>query len=141
MLPFSSNERNFKGILSWSVSLWNNIYFVFSTFRDSLFARNQSLIRSSSWFAVSKRAPLLSSEQNRLASSRKSTGSWTLVELLRSFTKIKNNGPSIEHWETPHLTILISFLKSSYEINCFYLTSSFKTISGFRLNPICFWFF
>ena len=120
MLPFSCNEGNFKGIFSWSVSLWNNIYFGFPTFRVSLFARNQSLIWFSHWFAVSNRVLMLLSEQNRFVSSAKSTGSRTLVELLRSFTKIrKSKDPCIEPWETPHLTIFISVLKSSYEINCF----------------------
>ena len=39
----------------------------------------------------------------------KSIGSRTLVELLRSFTKIrKNQDPSIECWGTPHLTVSIS---------------------------------
>ena len=45
----------FKGIFSLSVSLRNNIYFAITTFRDSLFAKNQSLIRLSPWFDVSNR--------------------------------------------------------------------------------------
>ena len=80
MLPFSCNKGNFKGIFSWSVSLWNNIYFAFSAFRDSLFTRNQSLIRLSTWFAISNRALALLSEQDRFVSSAKSTGSRTWVD-------------------------------------------------------------
>ena len=119
MLPFSCNEDDFKGIFSWFVSLWNNIYF-FCTFRDSLFARNQSLIWLSSWFAFSNRTVILLSEENRFVSSAKSTGSRTLVELLRSFTKIrKSKDPSIEPWGTPHLAIFIPVLELLYEINCF----------------------
>ena len=55
MLPFSCSESSFKGILSWSVSLWNDMYFAFSAVY-SLFARNKPLIWLSSWFVVSKTA-------------------------------------------------------------------------------------
>ena len=97
MLPCSCKEGNFKGIFSSSVSLWKNIYFVFCTFRNRLIAKNQLLIWLSSWFAVSNSALILLSEQYRFVSSAKSTQSRTLVELLRSFTKIrKNRSPSIE---------------------------------------------
>ena len=68
---------------------------------------------------------ILSLEQNRFVSSTKSTISKALVELLRSFTKIRK-GPSIEIWGTLHLTILISVLKWSCKINCF--------LSGCLLN-------
>ena len=96
-----------------------NILF-FSTLKDSLFARNQSLIWFSFWFSVSKRVLILLSEQNRFVLSAKNTRSRTLVELLRSLTKIrKSKGPSIQTWGTPHLTSFISVLKWSYEINCF----------------------
>ena len=109
-----------KGILSWTLSLWNNIYFAFAIFRDSLFARNQSLIWFSFWFAISKRILILLLEQNRFVSSAKSRGSMSLANFLRSFTKItKLKGPSIEPWRTLDLTIFISVLKSSYKINCF----------------------
>ena len=84
----------------------------FSTFRDSLFARNQSLIWFSSWFADSKNVLKLLSEENWFVSSAKSTGSRTLVGFLMSFTKIrKSKDPSIEPWGTPHLRIFISVLK------------------------------
>ena len=99
---------------------------------SSLFARNQSLTWFSSFFAVSKRVLTLLSEQNRFVSSAKSTGSSTLVELLRSFTKIrKSKGSSIKPWEKTHLTIFISVLKLSNEKNCFLFEKYLLNHSGF----------
>ena len=69
-----------------------HIFCFFFTFRDSLFARNQSLISFSSWFTVSNRALILLSEQNRFVSSAK-----VHDQELRSFAKIrKSKGPIIE---------------------------------------------
>ena len=45
-------------------------YIFFSTFRDSLFARSQSLIWPSSWFAVSNTALMSLSDQSRFASEK-----------------------------------------------------------------------
>ena len=78
--------------------------FCFFTPRDSLFARNQSLIWFSFWFAISKRVLILLSEQNRFVLSAKTTRSRTLVELLRSFTRIgKDKGPSIKNLGEHHI--------------------------------------
>ena len=93
---------------------------VYSDIVDGLYSYKIKVRLRSLKLKISQLRSNLNTSAHNRKWPEKSTGSRTLLELSRLFTKIrKGKGPSLEPWGKPHLTIFISVLKSSYPINRF----------------------
>ena len=88
-----------RGTWSFLLGLWKNEYFVFSTYKDSLFAVNQSLMFTSFLFTTVKRCLMSLWLKKRLVSSAKMIGSNEPDAFGRSLTYTRNrSGPRIDPW-------------------------------------------
>ena len=87
-VSFINSDRSFKGILSFSRTLWKNVCLVLSLFRDSLFALKHLKTLLSSKLAVRKSSFMLSCEKKRFVSSENIMGSNILDTLHKSFPHI-----------------------------------------------------
>ena len=86
-----------RGISSFLLGIWKNEYFDFSTFKDSLFAVNQSLMFSSSLFITVKRC-LMSFWLNKSSiSSANIIGSNKRDGTLLTYTR-NRSGPGTDPW-------------------------------------------
>ena len=112
-----------RGISYFLLGLWKNKYFAFSTFKDSLFAVNQSLMFTSSLFTTVKRCLMSLRLKKRLVSSANIIGSNKRDAFGRSLTYTRNrSGPRIDPWGTPQVTYLGSVLLfSPISMYCFLL--------------------
>ena len=96
----------------------NSMYLFFSTFRQSLFARNQSFSFSNSWFIVLYNLGISGDDKVTVVSSAK-LRTLIFVELLRSLTYIKKRiGPRIEPCGTPQVMFTSGDLVSYHSMYC-----------------------
>ena len=114
--------RRFNSPMSLLLFLWNNIYFVFCTFKVSLFAFNHEC---TCWSSLFKTTYLLSDvisskQQNSVVSSAYIKKLNILLELGKSFIYIKNKrGPSIDPCGTPLRIDFMSEIHVSNWTYCF----------------------
>ena len=82
---------------------------LFSTFKDSLYAVNQSLMFTSALFATVKRCLMSLKLKKRLVSSANIIGSNKRDAFGRLLTYTRNrSGPRTDPWGTPQVTYLRS---------------------------------
>ena len=108
-----------RGIAPFLLGLWKNEYFfVFYTFKDSLFAVNQSLMFTNS-LCTTVKGCLMSLWLKKGKHHRQNiTGSNKRDAFGRLLTYTRNrSGPRIDPWGTPQITYLRSVLLFSTYFN------------------------
>ena len=95
------------------------MYLFFSTFRQSLFARNQSFSFSNSWFIVLYNLGISGDDKVTVVVSSAKLRTLFFVELLMSLTYIKKRiGPRIEPCGMPQVMFTSGDLVSYHSMYC-----------------------